>query len=184
MTQGCTTCGSLAARRWKNGERMRKWRGNREIVRKWRGNVESESFCISSFSPHFLILSPFPHYLSISSSSSHSLSIFSQAGCQAATSCATLFHTNAVTAVTGDLWLSLSSLGSLTTAWPLYVQWLQATGMGQEVKGINRSTRLMGSMGSLGIMVNHRTCTQRRAVRTTHKTPSLLCHPPNIQIFC
>ena len=41
------------------------------------------------FSLHFLILSPFPHSLSISSSFSHYLSIFSQPGCQAATSCAT-----------------------------------------------------------------------------------------------
>ena len=35
-------------------------------------------------------LSPFPHSLSISSSFSHSLSIFLQPGCQAATICATL----------------------------------------------------------------------------------------------
>ena len=45
---------------------------------------------ISQF-PHSLsISSPFPRSLSISSSFSHSLSIFSQPGCKAATSCATL----------------------------------------------------------------------------------------------
>ena len=42
-------------------------------------------------------LSPFPHFLTvslfISSSFSHSLSIFSQPGCQAAASCATLIKT-------------------------------------------------------------------------------------------
>ena len=47
--------------------------GNKEKMRKW---IEW--------------ISPFPHSLSISSSFSHSLSIFSQPGCQAAASCATL----------------------------------------------------------------------------------------------
>ena len=51
------------------------------------GNVESESLSVSSHPFHFL---SFLHYLSISSSFSHSLSIFSQPGCQAATICATL----------------------------------------------------------------------------------------------
>ena len=35
QTQGCTTCGSLAAGLRENGERMRKWRGNGEIMRKF-----------------------------------------------------------------------------------------------------------------------------------------------------
>ena len=47
--QGCTTCGSLAARLRENGERMKKWRGNGERMRKWR-----------KFSPYFLPPYPFP----------------------------------------------------------------------------------------------------------------------------
>ena len=39
-------------------------------------------------------LSPIPHYLSISYLFSHSSSIFSQPGCQAATSCATLYQSH------------------------------------------------------------------------------------------
>ena len=38
--QGCTNCGILAVRKWR--ERMRKWRGNGEIKRKWRENEEME----------------------------------------------------------------------------------------------------------------------------------------------
>ena len=59
--------------------------GNKEKMRKCRERI-------SQF-PHSLsISSPFPRVLSISSSFSHYLSIFSQPGCQAAASCATLSH--------------------------------------------------------------------------------------------
>ena len=60
--------------------------GNKEKMRK---SWEWISF-------HFLILSLFPHSLSISSSFSHSLSIFSQPGCQDATICATLISFNII----------------------------------------------------------------------------------------
>ena len=53
--QGCTSCASLAAWLWENGERMRKWRG-RDRMRKWR----------EIHSLHFLIFSLFPPSLSIS----------------------------------------------------------------------------------------------------------------------
>ena len=53
-------------------------------MRKWRENGEMKR----------VSLSPFPHSLSISSSFSHSLSIFLQPGCQAATICATLIGQN------------------------------------------------------------------------------------------
>ena len=54
------------------------------------GNKEKIRKCRERISLHFLILSIFPHSLTISSSFSHSLSIISQPGCQAATICATL----------------------------------------------------------------------------------------------
>ena len=57
------------------------------------GNKEKMRKCREWISLHFLMISPFPHYLSISSSFSHSLSIFSQPGCQADTICATLYCT-------------------------------------------------------------------------------------------
>ena len=35
--QGCTNCGSLTARKWRENEKMkRKWRENEELKRKWR----------------------------------------------------------------------------------------------------------------------------------------------------
>ena len=55
--------GILAARKWRENEKMkRKWRENEEMRRKWRENEEKErlTFYISSFSLHFLPLSPFP----------------------------------------------------------------------------------------------------------------------------
>ena len=54
---------SLAARKWRENEKMkRKWRENEEMRKKWRENEEKErlTFYISSFSLHFLPLSPFP----------------------------------------------------------------------------------------------------------------------------
>ena len=48
--QGYTTCGSLAAGLWENGERMRKWRVTRERMGKWK----------EIYSLHFLTLFPFP----------------------------------------------------------------------------------------------------------------------------
>ena len=56
------------------------------------GNKVKMRKCREWVSFHFLIFSPFPPSLSISSSFSHSLSIFSKPGCQAATSCSTLLH--------------------------------------------------------------------------------------------
>ena len=55
-SQGCTTCGSLAARLRENGERMRKWRENGESIRKWR-EIRSLHFLISFYSSP---LYPFP----------------------------------------------------------------------------------------------------------------------------
>ena len=52
----------------------------------WTSFAIFAMFCVN--------LSPFPHYLSISYSFSHSSSIFSQPGCQAATSCATLYQSH------------------------------------------------------------------------------------------
>ena len=66
---------------WQPGSRAaRKWKENEKMERKWNENEEMERDSLYTF----------PHFLSISSSFSHSLSIFSQPGCQAATSCVTL----------------------------------------------------------------------------------------------
>ena len=63
IRQGCTSCGNLASRKWREKEKMkRKWermrnsRGNGERIRKWR-----EIHFL-----HFLIFSLFPPSLSIS----------------------------------------------------------------------------------------------------------------------
>ena len=48
-------------------------------------------FCVEMYRVN---LSPIPHYLAISYLFSHSSSIFSQPGCQAATSCATLYQSH------------------------------------------------------------------------------------------
>ena len=76
------------AKAWQPGcEKMeREWEHEEEMerLRKWRENEEMDTDSFSTF----------PHFLYISSSFSHSLSIFSQPGCQAATSCATLSLSN------------------------------------------------------------------------------------------
>ena len=54
--QGLASCASVPAWVWENGERMRKWRGNRERMRKSR----------EIHSLRFLIFSLFPPSLSIS----------------------------------------------------------------------------------------------------------------------
>ena len=54
--QGCTNCGSLAARLCENGDKMRKRRGSGERMRKWR-EIHSPHFLISLY---FLPLYPFP----------------------------------------------------------------------------------------------------------------------------
>ena len=65
--RGCTTCGSLAAKKWREIEKiMRKWRENKEMERDWLStfphslSISSPFPLISSFSLHFLPLSPFP----------------------------------------------------------------------------------------------------------------------------
>ena len=54
--QGCTSCASLPAWLWENGERMRKWRVHGERMRKWRENEEMERDLLATF-PHFLLIS-------------------------------------------------------------------------------------------------------------------------------
>ena len=62
--QDCTNCGSLAARKWRENEKMkRKWR---ERMRKWRGNGERFTLYIFSFSLFFLLPYPFPIYQKLS----------------------------------------------------------------------------------------------------------------------
>ena len=52
--QDCTSCGSLAARKWRENEKIkRKWRENEEMERKWRENGEMKRDSLSTF-PHFL----------------------------------------------------------------------------------------------------------------------------------
>ena len=54
--QGCTTCGRLAARKWRENEKIkRKWRENEEIEMKWREYEEMERDSLSTFS-HFLFI--------------------------------------------------------------------------------------------------------------------------------
>ena len=51
IEQGCTTCGSLAARKWRDNEKMK---------RTWRENEEMEKYSLSIFFHNFLSLYPFP----------------------------------------------------------------------------------------------------------------------------
>ena len=63
LPSGCTNCGSLAARKWRENEKMkRKWRENEE----WRGNLERMRIWREIHSLHFLIFSLFLLSLSIS----------------------------------------------------------------------------------------------------------------------
>ena len=56
-SQGCTTCGSRAARKWRENEKMkRKCRENEEMERKLREIEEMERDSLSTF-PHFLFIS-------------------------------------------------------------------------------------------------------------------------------
>ena len=52
--QGCTSCGSLAARKRRENEKMEREWENEERMRKWRGNEERFALYISSFSLHSL----------------------------------------------------------------------------------------------------------------------------------
>ena len=64
ISQGFTSCASMAAWLWENGERMRKWRGNGERMRKWTQNEQIERDSLSTF-PHFLFITSLSiHFLS------------------------------------------------------------------------------------------------------------------------
>ena len=55
--QGCTSCASLAVRKWRENEKIKmKWRENEEMVGRWRENEEIKRDSLSTF-PHFLFTS-------------------------------------------------------------------------------------------------------------------------------